>query len=424
MAPHPVVDPFDDPRFHRRALRVVALVTVQVFPLVVLAIVYPSIAVELHRATIGGVTVATLMVTAAVLGPLLAQTVSAPIYRGIDGVDRRDRGAVSRAALRHLPAALLIGVPVAAAVAVAVAHAVAWPTVAVLAFVLVVELHVLLASLLVAAYATGSQMSLLVAWSVYAVALRTFPTVVWLPAAAAAASQLPILVLRAARAARSDRTGGPSFVALLGAVVRGVADAVPLWSIPVAIFAAAPGRFDAGPVFAGMLPAIIAYHVYFQTTAEPMWRRIDRIRRDMGVRTYAEIEGGLRELRFRSRIGVSRVVALELLLAVLTVLVMGAVQWNGIALFLGVLTVSSLAVVVLAQVYTLSMLHDSPPVLAAAAVIAGAIVVALSMQVDVTHLLAVLGTLFVVLAGALAVLNDRAWRMPEHALFWKSALAQ
>ncbi|WP_375400946.1 hypothetical protein [uncultured Amnibacterium sp.] len=412
------------PTFRREAFRLVSLIAVQLFPLVVLALVYPSIAVTIHTKSIGGVPLAKLMASAAVVGPLLAQTVSAPIYRLIDGVDRHDSRGVSRATLRALPVALTIGLPLAGAAAWLLADLMRWGGAATAAFMLVVELHLVLASLLVPAYAAGSHLSLVIAWGAYATVLHAIPTTLWAAPLAAICTQVPLLLWRAGRASPIQRVAAPSALAVLAATVRGFADATPLWCVPLAVFAAAPSSFAAGPVFAGMLPAIIAYHVFFQTAAEPMWRRIGRLRRDMGLHPFSVIEREVGDLKYRARLGVFRVLSVEALLGMLTVMLMGALQWDRFPLFLAVLGTSDLAVVLLAEVYTLSMLRNSPPVLLTAAVIVALIVTAIVNGLGVDQMLLMLAVTFVVMTAAIGLLSGRVWQLPEHALFWKTALAQ
>ena len=406
-----------------RVTRLIALLAVQVFPLVALALVYPIVALQLHATLIGGRTVASVMVTAATLAPLLAQTVSAPVYRLIDGIERTDRRRIGATSLRAVPRALLIGVPIGALAALLIARALGWSVEATGALVGVVELHLVLSALLVASYATGAKLSLLVTWSCYALALLAVPTVVWAPAAAAIAAQgirLSIALVRV----RPSRIGAVPPGVLSTAVTRGVADVLPLWSIPLAVLLADPARFLAGPVFAGMLPALVTYHVFFETSAEPMWRRIDRLRRAMGVMPYAALERDLREMRQSAGTGLLRVTIVEALLAGATVLLVGAAKWHGVPLFLGVLAVSGIGVIMLAQVYTFGMLRPWVPIAVSGLVLLPAIIVGEAVHLTPVAILITIGSTYLGVAVLTGVLNRRAWRLPEYSLFWRSALAQ
>ncbi|MBW4043114.1 MAG: hypothetical protein HIU86_13505 [Acidobacteria bacterium] len=405
-----------------RITRLVALLAVQVFPLVALALVYPVVAVQLHDTLIGGKPVAVIMVTAATLAPLLAQTVSAPIYRLIDGVERADRWRVAAQSLRAAPRALLIGAPIALLASLLVAHALTWSVAATGVFVGVVELHLVLSAVLVASYATGAKVSLLATWSSYAIALLLAPSWIWAPATVAIVVQTTVLLI-ALRRARSQRVGAVPRGVLATAVTRGVADVLPLWSIPLAVLAADPVHFLAGPVFAGMLPALVTYHVFFETSAEPMWRRIDRLRRDMGAMPYAALEQDLQHMRHAAGSGLLRVTVVEALLAGAAVLIVGAAKWDGVTLFLGVLAVSGIGVVMLAQVYTFGMLRPGVPIAVSGLVLLPAIVVAEAIHLTPALMLTTIGATYLGVAVLTGVMNHRAWRLPEHALFWRSALA-
>ena len=54
-----------------------------------------------------------IIVAVAVVTPLLSQTVSAPMYAALDGVDYDDRPPVSAAVLRALPKGVALAVAVA-----------------------------------------------------------------------------------------------------------------------------------------------------------------------------------------------------------------------------------------------------------------------------------------------------------------------
>jgi hypothetical protein len=406
-----------------RITRLVALLAVQVFPLVALALVYPLVAVALHQVRIGGQTIASVMVTAATLAPLLAQTVSAPVYRLIDGIEREDRWRVGAQSLRAIPRALLIGVPIALLASLLIAHALTWSAEATGVLAGVVELHLVLSALLVASYATGGKVSLLLTWSSYAAALFAAPTLVWAPATAAIVTQGAILVIAAIRV-RPQRIGVVPAGVLAASVTRGVADVLPLWSIPLAVLAADPSRFLAGPVFAGMLPALVSYHVFFETSAEPMWRRIDRLRRAMGVAPYSTLARDLQDMRDAAHRGLRRVTVVTVLLGGVTVLLVGAAKWNGVPLFLGVLAVSGIGVVMLAQVYTYGMLRPDVPIAVSGLVLLPAIVIGEAIQLTPAQMLLTIGGTYLAVAVLVDVLNRRAWRIPEYSLFWRSALAQ
>ena len=405
-----------------RITRLVALLAVQVFPLVALALVYPLVAVELHEALIGGRTVASIMVTAATLAPLLAQTVSAPVYRLIDGVERADRWRVGAQSLRAIPRALLIGVPIALLASLLIGYGLDWSPAATGALIGVVELHLLLSALLVASYATGGKLSLLITWSTYAAALLLVPGLVWAPATAAILAQTTTLVIAAIRV-HPRRIGRVPAGVLSTAVTRGVADVLPLWSIPLAVLAADPERFLAGPVFAGMLPAIVSYHVFFETSAEPMWRRIDRLRRSMGVLPYDALERDLRTMRLHAGRGLVRITVVEALLAGVTALLIGAAKWDGVPLFLGVLAVSGIGVVMLAQVYTYGMLRPGVPIAVSGLVLLPMIVIAELVHVTPAEMLLTIGATYAIVAVVVGFLNRQAWRLPEYSLFWRGALA-
>lgn len=407
-----------------RITRLVALLAVQVFPLVALALVYPVVAVQLHVTLIGGQTVAAIMVTAATLAPLLAQTVSAPVYRLIDGVERADQWRVGAQSLRATPRALLTGVPIALLASPLVAHSLDWSVPATAVFVGVVELHLLLSAVLVASYATGAKISLLVTWSTYALALLVVPTQIWAPATASIVVQTIRLTVALVRG-RSEQIGRVAPGILTTSVTRGVADVLPLWSIPLAVLAADPTHFLAGPVFAGMLAALVTYHVFFETSAEPMWRRIDRLRRAMGVMPYAALERDLQDMRQAAGIGLLRVTIVEAVLAGVTALIVGAAKWEGVPLFLGVLAVSGVGVgvIMLAQVYTYGMLRPGVPIAVSGLVLLPTIIVAEAFHLRPALMLITIGSTYLAVAVFTGLVNRRAWRLPEHALFWRSALA-
>jgi hypothetical protein len=407
------------------SMRLVWMLAVQVFPLVTLGALYPTVAARLESTTVGGVDLASLIVATAVVSPLLSSAVSGPIYAALDGIRRADRSRLVVAVTRQLPLGIIIAV-VLGAVAAAVVLSM-WAPAAAVAFGVLIALNLLMTAVLVPAFALGSGSSLLLAWTAYAIALGVAPELWWLPPVAAIVSQAPSYVVHLRRGAGDAPLARLTYGRVGFALIRGFSDAFPLWSLPLAVFLADPAGFSAGVVFGGFLPALLAYHVYFLTSAEPMWGRIDRMHTALANSSYRLARTQIVSMSYLAHRGNIRVVGILLGASVGAAVLVGP-QLAEAPLLGATMLASGVAVILMTHTYTLSMLSAERRLPAAPPIVAGvmAFVIAacLASGASVLVLLLALSAAGLVATAVVTAATTVAWRMPEHALFWRSALGR
>ncbi len=397
-------------------------IAVQLSPMLFLVLVYNRVSPLLEQSRLGGVPLTELLLASAVLSPLLTQTVSGPIFRSLETLRSPSFGVIGAVTLRSIPKALLLGVLPTGAAALAVSSLTGTGVRGGLATVAMLGVHLLFAAALVPAFARRSPSLLALGWVTYALGLVLYPTIWWVPAIAGFGSQIVVLAIVSRLRLRGAAPAG--IVPMAAGLVKGVAIAFPLWSIPVALFVSARGELSSAVIFAGLIPALIVYHTYFSTVATPLWRTIDEARGILSVRPYHEAKGAMDHLAQRARAGDGRVVVL--VIATLLLIIPALLQnQDGDSRLLTVLIVASgFSVILIAQMVRLSMLRPSIVIYLVSAVIGANLIMDTALGMSPTVVLLLHAVVCLAGSGLVTILNRQIWRRPEHALFWRSALSQ
>jgi hypothetical protein len=396
----------------------VLFIAAQFAPMGLLALAYLATQDEITLVYVGGVSLDLLLLTSAVIAPLLSQSVSGPLFRSLEQLPEREFAQTAEIALRHLPRAMAVAAPGLLLMCGGAAWAMGLDLRAGVALAAVAWVHLLFAGALVPAYAHRRGALLMVGWSTYAALLGAAPEVWWAPAVAGAASQLvPLLWSSRSFVGPVPRAGVGAMVAGLA---RGTALALPLWCLPAAVYLGSRGAVSPYGIFLALAPAVLAYQVYFVLVATPAWTRLDRARELLAHEPYATARAELASIGHQVRSGLRRTTGLvgALLLGISALIALGAV--TDAEIYLGVAASAGLSVILIAQVTRFVMLREGVAPYAAAAIVGLAALggaEAGPAGILVLHGLACL----VCLATALAA-NRVAWRTPEYALFWARAL--
>lgn len=410
-----------EPSFPRARSRIL-YITMQLYPLLLLTPIFLLVSPMIALTNVAGVPLSQLLVASAVLGPLLTQAVAGPVFSSLDRIPAGDSRAISAATLRSMPSALLISAPFVLLVAWALSTTTHTSPGGTLALAGLLEVNILFAASLVPAFSLRSGSLLALGWTSYGAALYYVPTLWWAPAITGFLSQLIIAAIRS-RLRLHDAPLASAKEMALGAV-RGISAALPLWGLPIALYLQNPSHFASGVIFVAMVPALVAYHVYFSTVAVPIWRMLDRVRALLATRTYIESQSDVLGVVRKARFGEWRVIAVVLgSIAVVTPFVAFALPTE-VRFIVALLAASGLSVIVMAQVCRLSMLRTAASTYVVASVLSATMTALAIFHFGAVQLLIVYAIACLACSTAVSVANRRAWRRPEHALFWQTALAQ
>jgi hypothetical protein len=400
----------------------VIFILVQLLPLALLGIVYTRVSTVLAVTDLNGVSLQNLLLASAVAGPLLGQTVSGPIFRSLEGVSTSRLAALAAINLRNFPKAMMVSAPAVILADVGLAYADHLAVPGALGLAGVLEVHLIFAGSLVPAFAKRSASMIAVAWLAYGSALFFFPTYWWAPAASGLASQLLIQVIASRLRLRGVRTA--SSAAMLHGLVKGLAQATPLWALPVAVFVRDPGAISPSVVFAVLVPALLVYHFYFSTVAGPLWKALDGIRTALASAPYVDAKAQITRVAHTARRGEFRITTLVVALA-LFIVPYGLSGESAASYFVvSLFSASALAVILTVQLCRLSMLREGVGTYVAAAIVAANLGLAVALGLSEVDLLLEQSLVTALLITGVSFANRVVWRLPEYTLFWRTALRQ
>lgn len=392
----------------------------QMAPMVLITAAFLLRGDELSAVTWGGLPVVFYLAATSVIVPLAAQAFSGPVYASMGGLPRRHHSAVAARCLRVLPLSLLTGVPAALLLAVIVAASMGLSLAQFAAFLCFLSLNVAFAVSLTFAYVVSSAPVVVTGWAVFAGSLVLAPTLWWLPATAATlicASAVWLL----ARLYGQDESETPSIRVSFVASARGLATALPLWGLPLAVFIADPSGTSMAALFLAILPAVLLYQVYFSLVARPLWGEIDLFRRGLEraepSALYA-LGAPIRRSTWRGEL----VLGLGVAISVALLVVVSVVGIATAPIFAPLVAASVAGTVFIAETTRLSMVSSS------AASVWGGVVLAFIylaawplVGVDVS--LWIFAGVALCAAGVVAAYNSQYWRQLEFQLFWRQAVS-
>ena len=407
-------------QFRHLSARLVGQVAAALTPVAILVTAFAIAGERLSSYTLHGVALTAVIVACAVVVPLLSQTLSAPVYAGLEDVDYTDRPLVARTVLHVLPRGAALALPVAAVAGVMLGLHAGWDAAVVAAVVVLIALHLVMAMLMVVGFATRSAVGLVAGWIAYGVALATVPQLWWLPPLAGAVVLLALALVSARRT--RDRVQMPSWRTLVTRLGTGAADAVPMWVIPPVMWVLAGAQFHAFVVFAAIIPAMIAYQTFFVTMAGPLWATTSRLQDALsnlpyGLARETVVEPAVRRARRTS----AAVVVLNVTLVVLSSWLWDAVAGRSIDFALLVAGAGA-ACCAVALAYQYSILGSRRP-MTFLAVALGLVALTAVLLRATPHVFLLAYTVTAALGSVvLLAANRRVWLQPEYRLFWAKAV--
>lgn len=405
-----------------RARSQILFISVQLYPLLLLAPIFFLVSPAIASSSVAGVPLSQLLIASAVFGPLLTQSVSGPVFRSLDRIPAGDARGISAATLRSMPSALLVSAPFVLMVAWALSAIMHTGSNGYVALVGLLEVNMLFAASLVPAFSLRSGSLLALGWTSYGAALYYFPTVWWAPAIAGFLSQLIIAAIQSRLKLRGASLASARAMAL--GAIRGIAAALPLWGLPIALFLQEPSRFASGIVFVALVPALIANHIYFSTVAIPIWRTLDRVRGLLATRPYREAQADVIGVARKARFGEWRVIAVVLGSIGVTAPFVAIELPTETRFIVALVVASGLSVIVMAQVCRLSMLRTAASTYLVAAVLGLTMMASIVFGLNTVQLLVAYAFACLACSAVVSAANRRVWHRPEHALFWRTALSQ
>ncbi|MCW2769576.1 MAG: hypothetical protein JWR27_1009 [Aeromicrobium sp.] len=392
----------------------------QFVPMLVLAGAYFHANHRIEASSLGGVRLDRLLLTSAVIAPLLTQSVSGPLFRSLEIRPTRRLADSAALTLRNLPRATAVATPIVIASAGATAWALGMSRAGAVALAAVAGVHVLFASTLVPAYAHRNGWLLILGWSSYAVTLAWAPQIWWAPSVVGFVSEL--LVLLTVCSTRMAGVPVAGYRAMLAGLLRGVSLAFPLWCLPVMVYLATDGDVSPVAIFLAMTPALLAYQVYFVTVATPVWTTLDGARRMLADDAYPRARRELAVIDHRVRRGLSRVaVMLGLLLLVAAISVNSQDPGDGSVLSL-LMVSAAVSVVLIAEVTRLTMVKQGGALYVVSGALALTLLAGGLSDRGIAELIALHAAACAVTWCGVRLTNRAVWRTPEYALFWSTAL--
>lgn len=388
-------------------------------PVLLLTTVFPLVDSEISSARIGDISLTSVVLASSMTVPWLSQSVCMPLYRGIgDTLHHPGRDALLASFCRAWPLIALRSLSVVALFAVPVQLVLGWPLQVLGAYLMLTILHLLFVQLLVLTNRPDHRGRWAAAWTAYAAALFTAPTLWVLPPLAG------ILVLVVPLRRHLRQLADPLVLDsrdVASDLLRGLLLGAVLWADKFVFLLAAGREFAVDVVFLALLPAILAYNAYFVLFAP-------RFDREVGImRTAMEEEPIDRLHRQSSRLAAtvtSGIFKTGLAGAALVLMVTGGVvAWDpGSAPLASAVAVASWAFMMTTVVsYKLDYVGQRTVAQAIGALHLTAVVAAFSLLPSGTAVYLTLAGVEVLLLGVAVRSCMRHWGRPEYSLFWRHA---
>jgi len=388
-------------------------------PVLLLSLAFPVVSERIAAVQIGGASLTGVVLGSSLTVPWLSQSVCMPLYRGVGPqIEAGDRAALRSRFCAVWPLIALRALPVVAVFALPVQLVMGWSLPALAAYLALSILHLVFAQLLVLTNAPGQRPLWALAWAGYAGALLVAPTVWFLPVVVGILIQLVPLrrhLRELARPVHLDRRD------VVGDLLGGLLVGSVLWADKLLFFLTAGRDFAVNTVFLALLPAILAYNLYFVLLAP----RFDRSVR--ALRTAME-EEPLDRLHVHSR-ALSGVVGGSLVriglagaaMAFLVTCLVATLAPGSAALSAAVSVASWMFMMTTVVCYKLEYIGQRRPAqLGSAAHLAFTIGTFTVLDGAVQIYLTLAALELVVLMAALRSCL-RHWRVPEYTLFWRHA---
>ena len=403
----------------RRSARLTTELLLHLSPVILLTTVFPIASSRIAGESVGGVSLTAMLLASSLTVPWLSQAVCLPLYRGIGPlVEAGDTVALQARFMAVWPLVLLRAVPVVAVFALPVQIVMQWPLSALAVYCALCVLHLAFAQSLVLTNVGGRRRMWAVAWTAYAVALLVAPAWWFLPPLVGLLTQLVPLWRQLGEARRPHVLDRRDVAADL---LRGLFVGAVLWADKLVFFLAADGEFAVQTVFIALLPAVLAYNVYFVALAPSFDRSVATLRAAMESGTLETLRASSSLLRDSVASSIARTGLFAALLGFGITALTGALAPQALHLTAAVAVASWFFMMTTVTCYKIDYIGATRPgqVIGALHLIAVVLVFALVPASAATYW--VLAGIAAVLFAASLVLCLRHWREPEYTLFWRHA---
>ncbi|MEU2349065.1 hypothetical protein [Modestobacter sp. NPDC013298] len=390
-------------------------------PVALLTLVFPVVSDRIGSVQVDGVGLGTIVLTASLTVPWLSQAVCMPLYRGVGSLaEGADVDALRARFCAVWPQLAVRGLPVVAVFAVPVQLVLGWPLGALGAYVAMCVLQLLFAQSLVLSNMQGHRWSWAAAWAAYALVLLLVPQLWALPPLAGLLTQL-VPMRRHLRHLRGAVVVDPRDVR--ADLLRGLLVGAVLWADKLVFFLAAGRGFAVDTVFLALLPAVLAYNVYFVVLAPAFDTAVTALRTAMESAPLHQLTRHSRSMADVVRDCIARTAVAGAALGLACASLVAVFEPRAVHLTVAVGVASWLFMMTTVVCYKLDYVGRRVIVQVVGALHLAATVVAFVVLPSGPIVYAVLiGVESLLLAVALRSCLDH-WRRPEYTLFWRHATA-
>jgi hypothetical protein len=396
--------------------RYAAQLFMHLVPVMLLSLAFPVATARIMGEAVGPVPLTTLLLASSLTVPWLSQIVCMPLFEGVwDYTAVNDMRGLARRLLASWPVSFLLAVPTTAIFAIPVMLTMGWSLRSLSCFLILAVLHVVFAQSLVYSIAAKKASAWALGWTIYAAVFVLTPAQWYLPALAGIASQTAVLVFVARHWPRPVRVSGALRSLGKGALLGSL-----LWCDKFIYFIRWHDDFDAGLIFAAMLPAIIAYNFYFVVDAPRIDLLVGHLRGAMEDEPLRKLRERSAALRAHIESSAGRAALLAAFLGFGSMVVLGTQNPGSAALLAAIILASWCFVLASLLCYNLAYIGRS-----ALAHIYGAghilLTAAAFLAPSPTIAYAGVGLIEAICLAFLVRACFHEWRTPEYSLFWKHA---
>jgi hypothetical protein len=399
------------------AVRVGIALVLHLAPVVLLMLAFPFAAERMAGVRVDGVRLSTLVLAGSVTVPWLSHAVSMPIYEALGSLTTEGTPAAIRSRFCAVwPSAFLLSLPLVVATALTVGLTIGWPFEATLTYLALCLLHTAFAQSLIPGTLERRRTRWALAWAAYSAGLLVVPTLWFVPPLLGLASQ--VIPLRQVLLRRLDKLDvREAYRSMLVGLLLGSV----LWADKLFLFLMLRARFEVTAVFVGLLPAVVAYSLYFVAFAP----RFDATVRSFRSALERESHSALGSWSESLAVHVLRSVTLTGLLAAalglaLTLLVAVALP-EASGLVAAVAVASCLFIVTTLACYKLDYVGERRLAASLSALHLLVVAVIFTFVEPDAQLYVWLAALEIPVTLAASLLALKHWRTPEYTLFWRHA---
>ncbi|SDN59195.1 hypothetical protein SAMN05216355_10792 [Actinomyces ruminicola] len=410
----------DEPPLGRKTTWVLETLLLAMSPAILLGVSYPLVMSRMAGHDVGGVPVASLIISVAVGVPWLSQVTCGPVYRLMGSVTDVAPQERVRHFIRLWPAVLAFSIPPVLLVTALVAVTTHWPAQTIAAhFLLLLENMVFAQSLMVADLLRRRRHWAL-GWAAYAVSVLALPTAWYLPPLLATLTQ--VLPMRSALAELRHPlpvSPGQYVVDMFrGLILGGV-----LWADKLLLFLTLGVEWRIALAYLCLQPAVLGYSFYFAVATPRVTGALSDFHRGLDSVSADSLRDRSRYLTRLLNRALVRAGLVEALGVIAVVAVMVAFDLSSLPEVLAVSLGSALLAVLTLLAYEID--HAGDPALAL--FLSGAhLLTALAVFILVGGLAASFAATAIVdlvlIAISVGVYRAR-WSSPEYSFFWRKALS-